>query len=144
MSEKSFVTMVQHVCLSCGKTHDTGELAMRATRDGRIRLEPTMDRYTVMGASPCPECAPKIAAGYIALVECDPAKTKRETDADGVDRCNPRDVSATGRALWMKAESFARVFKAEVPTQAIAYIEPEVYEMLKAMNDRAESGAAVQ
>jgi hypothetical protein len=96
-----------------------------------------------MGASPCPECAARIAAGFIALVECDP-KTPRETDADGVYRCDPKNVHATGRALWMKAESFARVFKAEVPSTALAYIEPEVYDMLKAMNDRAGSGARVQ
>lgn len=141
---KSFVTIIQHVCLSCGKTHDTGELAMRTTKAGMMRLEPTLDRYTVMGASPCPECAARIAAGFIALVECDPAKTASETDADGVDRCDPKNVHATGRALWMKAESFARVFKAEVPPTALAYIEPEVYDMLEAMNDRAESGARVQ
>lgn len=145
MSDKSFVTLVQHLCLSCGKVHDTGELAMRSTRDGRIRLEPTMDRYTVLGASPCPDCAARIAAGYIALVECDPSKTKKARDADGVERCSPRDVHHTGRSLWIRADSFRQVFKEDaMPAQSVAYIEPEVYEVLKAMHDRGQSGTAVQ
>lgn len=139
MTEKSYVTLVQHVCLSCGKVHDTGELCMD------MRLRDTFERKTVMGSSPCPTCAARIAAGYIALVECDPAKTKKETDADGVDRCSPRDVHHTGRSLWIHADAFRRVFKEDaMPAQSVAYIEPEVYEVLKAMHDMAQSGTAVQ
>lgn len=110
-----------------------------------MRMRPTFERYTVMGASPCDECKVKIAAGFVALVECDPKKTKRERDADGVERCNPKDVYTTGRSMWIRADAFQRIFKdTEPPVQYMSYIEPDVYDTLAAMAERANSGAAVQ
>ena len=61
---KSHVSMEQHVCPVCGKTHDTGAILL----DRRLRQ--TFDRFTVTDYELCPEHAKLHADGFVALVEC--------------------------------------------------------------------------
>lgn len=103
-SEKSHVSMEQHVCPVCGKTFDTGAILL----DKRLRK--SLEHTTLTGNSLCPDDQEKYDAGYIALVGCDPSKT---TVING--RVEPGNAYRTGNVAHLRREVWQRVFNVPLP-----------------------------
>lgn len=129
MSEKSHVSMEQHVCVVCGKPFDTGVILL----DKRMRQ--TLERNTVTGFGMCAEHEAKRAEGYIALIECDPKKTKVAGDRVA----NPADAYRTGTVVHVRREVWEKLFTSPVPEKLIAYVDPEVVALLERMTDQEEA-----
>lgn len=122
MSNKSHVGMEQNVCPVCGKAFDTGTILL----DRRLRnsLEPK----TVTGWSLCPEHEQLWKKGYIALVECDPDKSKL---SGGIIK--PEDAYRMGRVVHIRKKVAAEIFDVEMTTP-VAFVESAVVDMLEEMN----------
>jgi len=126
MSEKSIVSLEQHVCLVCGAYHDTGAILL----DRRLRhsLEPK----TTTGWGLCPEHRKLYEDGYIAVVECDPTQSGNPAPGTAVD---PGSVFRTGRIAHIRRKAFTRVFnvilRADVPC---VFAEPAVLEHLEQLS----------
>jgi hypothetical protein len=84
MSEKSHVSLERHLCLVCGAEYDTGAILL----DRRLRA--SLDRHTTTGWGLCPEHRRLCDEGFVALVECDPARS-------AVSRPRPTDLSRSRR-----------------------------------------------
>lgn len=69
MSDKSHVSLEQHVCLVCDTAFDTGAILLEK------RLRQSMERYTATGWGLCPEHQKLSDDGFVALVECDPQRS---------------------------------------------------------------------
>ncbi|MDN4290562.1 hypothetical protein OA805_00670 [Citrobacter freundii] len=69
MSDKSHISLEQHVCLVCGTAFDTGAILL----DKRLRA--SMERHTATGWGLCPEHQKLSDDGFVALVECDPQRS---------------------------------------------------------------------
>lgn len=128
MSEKSHVTMEQHRCIVCGQDFDTGNILLDT------RLREVFDHKTVVGMGLCPEHQDRYDQGYIALVECDPARSKH---SDGLIRNG--DAYRTGTIVHMKLAAFQRIITGASPFDdngemfPMVYVEPDVVKMLKEM-----------
>ncbi len=131
MSEKSYVTMEQHACVVCGQPYDTGSLLL----DRRLRK--TFDMKTVTGFGMCPEHEKLRAEGYVALVECDPAKTQKQYSADYKDgkppqeTVKPQDAYRTGNICHLRKAAFERVMNVPVPEKMVCFVEPGVIDALR-------------
>ncbi|MBO1112124.1 ATPase [Bordetella petrii] len=128
MSDKSHVSLEQHVCLVCGTTFDTGSLLL----DKRLRQ--CMEHHTVTGWGLCREHEQVFKDGFVALVECDPARS------GGVKSgcMKPEDAYRTGRVAHLRREAFAQVFNVPIEnTQPCVFVEPGVLAHLQAMVEPA-------
>jgi hypothetical protein len=118
MTDKSYVTMEQHICPICGINHDTGALLLHR------RLRKTFDRSTLTGFSLCQECESR-SAEYLALVVIEPT------------RCNPPHkpdtVYRTGEYLHLRRAVAAQLFNIETGAFPFIYIDPECADRLKQM-----------
>ena len=85
MSDKSYVTMAQHICPICGQVHETGELLLDK------RLREVFDRHTITGWGMCPKCHEKVDEGYVAFVEL-----AQEPNEDH------NSIQPTGRYAWLR------------------------------------------
>ena len=109
---KSHVSLEQHQCPICGRVHDTGNLLLD-TRIVNGKLRESMEKYTVTGLSPCPECAERLK-DYVAMIV-----TRGYAS-------NIFDADRTGETLWVKREAWPRIFKnAEIPSKGIAMCDAE-------------------
>lgn len=125
MTEKSHVSLEQHVCLVCGIAYETGSVLL----DRRLRA--SLMRYTTTGWGLCAEHQPLFSAGFVALVECDPQRSGMPLSGDHV---KPEQVYRTGRLVHLKREVFAAVFDTPIAAdQAVVFVEPGVIERLQAM-----------
>lgn len=129
MSEKSHVSMEQHVCVVCGKQFDTGTILL----DKRMRA--TLERHTITGMGMCPAHTEKREQGYVALIECDPEKS----DVSG-NTARPDKVWRTGNVVHLKREAWERIFDTPVPENMVAFIEPDVVAILEKMSKEASDG----
>lgn len=130
MSDKSHVSMEQHVCQVCGIKFDTGSLLLDR------RLRDSMERYTTTGWGLCPEHQKLFDDGYVALVECDP---QRSGMTSSTDRLKPENAYRTGRIAHLRRSVFADIF--DTPVEAdlpLVFIEPGVIEQLQAMEKSSE------
>jgi len=114
--------MEQNVCPVCGKAFDTGTILL----DRRLRN--SLERNTVTGWSLCPEHAKLWEKGYIALVECDPEKSKFSGGT-----IKPEDAFRKERIVHIRKVVAARIFNVEM-TSPVAFVEPAVVDMLEEMN----------
>lgn len=80
MSDKSYVTLEQHVCVVCAKPFDTNALLLHR------RLAPVFERHTVTGWGLCPEHQKLKDDGFVALVEIDRAKSSGDSPEEVLDR----------------------------------------------------------
>jgi hypothetical protein len=125
MSEKSHVSMERQLCLVCGAEYDTGAILL----DRRLRA--SLDRHTTTGWGLCPEHQRLFDDGFVALVECDPAKSGHPSSDD---RLKPDQAYRTGRVLHLKRDAFARVFNVPIGLKLPSvFVEPGVIEKLEAM-----------
>lgn len=120
MNDKSYVTIEKEVCVVCGQPYDTGALLLD-TR-GRNRFDPV----TVTRWGMCPEHQEKKEQGYIALVGADPSKSK--TTGTGV---LPADAYRTGELAHVRESIWEKLFNIPIPPQGVAFVDPQVIEMLK-------------
>lgn len=124
MADKSYVSMEQHVCPVCCKTHDTGSILMDK------HLKNRFERHTVTGWELCPECKKKYDDGYIALVEVDRSKSKDMT-LQGVWR--------TGALAHVRVEAWNKIFSLPLPEREpgkpyeLTFVEKGTIDRLHAM-----------
>jgi hypothetical protein len=111
MSDKSHVSMEQHVCFVCGKTFDTGNLLL----DKRLRA--SMKRNTVTGYGICPEHQAKMDEGYTILIETE----------------DPKGEKRTGHIAYVRESQFKNIFNSDPPPKHIAFVEVGVIEKLKGL-----------
>ena len=125
MNDKSHVSLEQHVCLVCGAAFDTGAILL----DKRLRA--SMERHTATGWGLCSEHQKLSDDGFVALVECDPQRSRA---AAGAARMKPDQAHRTGRLAHLKREVFADVFNVPIEDkQPCVFVEPGVIEQLQAM-----------
>lgn len=128
MSDKSHVSMEQHLCLVCGTCFDTGSLLL----DRRLRA--SMERHTTTGWGLCPEHKRLFDEGYVALIECDPERSGSPTG-----NLKPENAYRTGRLAHLRREAYARIFNVPLAdNQPCVFVEPGVLEQLQAMAPPAE------
>ena len=116
MTDKSYVTMEQNVCPVCGQVFGTNALLL----DKRLRSR--FERYTVTGWGMCPEHKALMDQGYIALVGIDPDKSKS---------MDPQGVYRTGEIAHVRANVWEQIFDVPVPEQGMAFVEPQVINLLQ-------------
>lgn len=123
MTNKSHVSLEQHICPVCGQTFDTGSILL----DKRLRQ--SMDRHTTTGFSLCPEHQKMFEDGYIALVCIDESKTK--LGKNGLT--TPENAHRTGDVAHLTRTAFQKMFNADetVVARPMIYIDEEVMDMLK-------------
>lgn len=125
MSDKSYVSLEQNVCLVCGHAYDTGSLLLDR------RLHDSMDRYTVTGWGLCPEHLRLHEEGYVALVECDPEKSGNPRAGEKV---MPQNAYRTGAVAHVKREIVSAVFNVPVsPDLPCMFVEPGFITKLQEM-----------
>ncbi len=125
MSEKSHVSMEQHLCLVCVVTFDTGSILL----DRHLRA--SMKRHTTTGWGLCPEHQKLSDDGFVALVECDPQGSGSPAEG-GI--LKPEQAYRTGRVAHLKREKFAAVFNVPIAAnQPCVFVELGVIEKLKTM-----------
>ncbi len=130
MSDLSHVSIEQRVCLICGRTFDTGALLL----DRRLRA--SMERHTTTGWVLCPDHKARADDGYIALIECDPARSGVRPDTG---RVKPGDAYRTGRLAFVKRTVFARISNVAIPDdQPCVFVEPGIIQHLRAMSGTAK------
>ena len=124
MSDKSHVSLEQHVCLVCGQAFDTGAILL----DKRLRA--SMEHHTKTGWGLCPEHQKMADDGFVALIECYPQRSGAQ--ADGCMK--PGQAYRTGRLAHLRRAVFAQVFNAPIADkQACVFVEPGVIEQLESM-----------
>lgn len=117
MSEKSHVSLEQRLCIVCGHPYDCGVLIKKD-------LRPTLNLKTITGWGMCEEHKKLRDAGFVALVEINNPKSSGSS-------VSPDNAARTGVFMHMKREVFANVFDSRVDERAVAFIEPQVTEMIK-------------
>lgn len=125
MSEKSHVSLEAHVCPVCGDEHETGSILLDK------RMQQSLERVTVTGASLCAECKAQADKGYIAMVEID--KNKSGVSA-GQDTMSVRSAYRTGNVAWMQRDVAEKIFEGRtMPTvaQPVVYVEVGLLQMLE-------------
>jgi len=131
MSEKSHVSMEQRVCLVCGAEYDTGAILL----DRRLRA--SLEQHTTTGWGLCPEHQRLFDDGFIALVECDPAKS---CALSSTNRLKPDHAYRTGRVLHLKRAVFGRIFNVSIePSLPSVFVWLGVIERLEAMMEPSVS-----
>jgi hypothetical protein len=124
MSDKSYVSLEQHLCLVCGAAFDTGAILLNT------RLRANMDRHTKTGWDLCPEHRKLFDDGFVALVECDPQRS----GAHGAERMKPEQAYRTGRLAHLRRTVFAKVFSVPIEDKLpCVFVERGVIERLQTM-----------
>lgn len=125
MTDKSYVSLEQHVCLVCGATFETGSILL----DRRLRA--SMKRHTTTAWGLCPEHQKMFDDGFVALVECDPQRSGSPSGAAGL---RPEQAYRTGRLAHVKRAVLVQVCNVPVSVnQPCVFVEPGVIEQLQSM-----------
>ncbi len=124
MSDKSHVSIAQHICLVCGAAFETGSILL----DRRLRA--SMEHHTKTDWGLCPEHQKLADDGFVALVECDPQRSGSQADG----RMKPEQAYRTGRLAHLRRTVFAQVFNVPIADeQACVFVEPGVIDHLQSM-----------
>jgi hypothetical protein len=123
MTEKSYVSIERRICIVCGAQYDTNSLLI----DGR--LQASLDKYTVTGWGLCSTDQQLYKAGFVALVEVDPAKS----DSPFEDGCvRPDQVYRTGICAHLRRDIAVQVLNIPIrPSQPCVFVEPGVIQRLQ-------------
>ncbi len=131
MTEKSHVSVEQHVCLVCTTRYETGAILIDR------RLHDSLDRHTLTGWGLCPEHQVLFDEGYIAVVECDPERSGNPSQGD---RVKPDKAYRTGKVAHVKQDAFDRLFNLPRDDKlACVFVEPGVIETLQALSEAPQS-----
>ena len=118
---KSHVSMAQHQCPICLVMHDINEILLKTD------LQPTLERKTLTGHSPCPSCQEQIDKDYVALVETRDPNPGRSMI--GID------VPRSGNFAFIRREVFPRIFNVPLPPLPMVFVEPGVIDKLRSMTE---------
>ena len=99
MSDKSHVSLEQHVCLVCGAAFDKGAILLDK------RLCQSIVHHTKTGWGMCPEYQKIADDGYVALVECDPQRS----GAQAGGRMTPGQAYRTGLLAHLRRAMFVEL-----------------------------------
>jgi hypothetical protein len=110
--------MEQNLCQVCGHPFDTGAILLNRT------LRQTLDMHTVTGWGLCKDDKARYEQGFVALVECDPAKSNIVANKSG-----PGDAYRTGKLIHVKREAFQGIFQRPAPGP-LAFVEPGVIDQI--------------
>lgn len=125
MNDKSYVSLERHVCLVCGVAFDTGKLLL----DKRLRA--SMEHYTTTGWGLCEERRRLFEAGYVALIECDLARSDVPI---GGKLMKPEQAHRTGRVAHLRREVFPRALGEPAEEgRPCVFVEAGVIAQLEAM-----------
>jgi hypothetical protein len=125
MSDKSYVTLEQKVCLVCTKMFETGDLLLDR------RLRPQFEMHTVTGWALCTDCDKLFKDGYVALVGVDPTKSAGAMTGASMD---PREAYRTGDVIHVRRTVFHQIFSFNlVEGQPMIFAPPDVIAHLKAI-----------
>ena len=105
MPKKSHVSIERKKCPICGLEFETNSILL----DNRVR--PIFNRYTTTGWGLCPEHKRLYEEGYVALVGCDEAKSRRNTNGS----VKMEDAYRTGRIMHIRREVARKVFNVPFP-----------------------------
>jgi len=131
MTEKSHVSLEQHVCVVCTMRYETGAILIDR------RLRDSLDRHTVTGWGLCPEHRTLFEDGYIALVECNPDRSGNPSPGDLV---KSDKAHRTGKVAHLKRDVFNGLFN--VPRDdklPCIFVEPGVIEQVQALAEESNS-----
>jgi hypothetical protein len=130
--DKSFVTLVQAICIVCNKPFDTNELAID------LRLKERFEMHTVMTDKDgkcqlglCPEHQRMKDEGFVALVEIDPEKSGISEATEQID--DPHNAYRTGIVAHVKRRVWDKVFDMLCPEGAVAFVQPGVIQHLQSL-----------
>lgn len=127
----SHVCIGHHSCVVCGIVFESGEVLLDK------RLKPVFDssKKNITRFGLCEECRKTADTNgednYIALVECDGAKSLNNKGLTPGTTMSPADVYRTGRILWVLREALTRGMQRELPAQPAMYVEMGVIDMLQ-------------
>lgn len=125
MTDKSHVSLEQHVCLVCATHFETGTILL----DKRLRA--TLERYTLTGWGLCPEHQALFDQGFVALVEFDPARSGSPLPGD---RFKPEQAYRTGVLAHLRREVFSEVFRTSLdPQLPMVFVELGTVSKLQAL-----------
>lgn len=120
-TDKSYVTMEQHICEVCGNPYDTGALLLDKS------LRQRFDRYTVTAwGGMCPEHQKLKDDGFIALIEVDESKSRVHGDT-----VKQQNACRTGTIVHIREAVWDQIFNLPAPEGKIAFIPMEVTTMLQ-------------
>lgn len=130
MTDKSYVSLEQKVCMVCGTKYDTNTLLIDR------RIQDSMERYTVTGWGLCPEHEKMHKDGFVALIEAQaPA---------GTTGMKPEDANRTGKVAHIKRKVCPSIFSVEIPDdQPVLFVEPGVIDKLEAMMEKGDDNQKV-
>jgi len=111
-SNKSYVTVEQHICPVCGVEHDSGAILM--DRRMRDRFEHT----TLTGYSLCDVHQKQNDEGYVFLIGAIP----KGVHSDRKSNFKEDDVTRTGELVSIKRHVAEQLFNCEVAP--MMYVEP--------------------
>lgn len=130
MTEKSYVSMEQRICLVCGTKFSTNGILLD------LRLRDRFEMFTVTGWGLCPQHQALCDAGFIALVEFDPEDNG--LPSHGEFKLN--EVHRTGKLAHLKREAFNRIFNSSIDdTLPCVFVEPGVIDKLNSLAEKAKS-----
>lgn len=133
MGEKSFVSMEQHQCPVCLVKFDTGSILLeRRFKHDRSGLMETLERNTLTGHSPCPDCKTKLAEDYVALIVIDPAKSGKPYENGTL---GPDKAHRTGDNVWLRRRVAVDMFGEGLERVPMAYIDQDIFDKLKALSE---------
>ncbi|MBL8297792.1 MAG: ATPase [Rhodanobacteraceae bacterium] len=132
MSDKSYVSLEQRLCLVCGAAFETGAILL----DQRLRA--SLERHTTTGWGLCADDQKRFDDGFVALVECDP---RRSGSMAGATRVKPEHAYRTGRLAHLRRTVFTQLFHVPIEdVQACVFVEPGVIDRLESMAAPAVDG----
>lgn len=117
--EKSFISMSQYQCPICGDVFDGNELLL----DRRLRN--SMERVTLVGHKPCPNCQQKLDDGYVFLIECSEPPVG-----------DWREAKRTGRTAQIRKTVADELFTTH-PIETMAFVDTEVMDWLEEQSKKA-------
>ena len=120
MSEKSFVTIVDKICIVTGKQFHANELMMD------LRLKDSFDKHTLTGYGISPEVQEKLDDNYIALIGFDASLTTPNPELAS-------DFYRTGDVAYLKSNVFEDIFTVELPKDKFTFVEKEVIDYLQTL-----------
>lgn len=130
MTEKSYVSIEQHVCLVCGKPFDTNSILLNR------RLSNTMEQYTVTGWGLCPEHDKLFHEGYLALVGADESKSEKTPSGN----IKPQGAYRTGEVVHIRREVARRILNVPIPDDLpMMFCDKEVVAKLEQMMKESEA-----
>jgi hypothetical protein len=134
MSEKSYVSLEQRVCVVCGVRYDTNTILLDR------RLRPSLEHRTVTGYGLCESHQESFDTGYVALIECLPQSSGNPSHGAMV---KPGQERRTGRVAYLKREACAVIFNIPIaPTCPCVWVEPTVLELLQSKITESTDGDA--